>query len=477
MTSSFLPIHKPYFLLYNLFIIYHSNLIVIILQGVMFMSTYKKVFKVLYNQGFYKIIFSILSLPIFLYAVLVYLFKHRETTTLSQIKEEHSLEQALERKYAFLNKRKSRRRLQNEANHIYIQRHHHDDLINNFPSLYTNILFGKYPFLKFILAMPLFITLRFYINPITRYIFERIVITLGVIIGVVITVFTILYLSPMDAAYSILGPNATKEQIAQFKISHHLNDPYLIQLWDAVKGVFTFDLGTTYKGNEPVTESVGSRVPITITVALLALLVAIIIAIPIGMISAFKRNSWIDVVLMIIALIGLSIPNFWQGLLFILAFSLKLDIFPPSYIPDNPWSLILPVLVIGTAITASITRMTRSSVLEVMRNDYVTTAYAKGLSTSQVVIKHVLKNALIPIITIIGILFAELLGGSAVTEQVFNINGIGRYIVQKQFIPDIPAVMGGVIYISIVISIINLIIDIFYVLIDPQLRAELKERA
>lgn len=179
---------------------------------------------------------------------------------------------------------------------------------------------------------------------------------------------------------------------------------------------------------------------------------------------------------MIIALIGLSIPSFWQGLLFILAFSLKLDILPPSYMPEHPISLILPVLVIGTSIAASITRMTRSSVLEVMRSDYVLTAYAKGLSTTQVVIKHILKNAIIPIVTLVGLLVAELLGGSAVTEQVFNINGIGRYIVQKQLIPDIPAVMGGVVYISIVISLANLIIDIVYALIDPKLRSEINER-
>ncbi len=134
---------------------------------------------------------------------------------------------------------------------------------------------------------------------------------------------------------------------------------------------------------------------------------ALIIAIPIGIISAMKRNSWLDITLMIIALIGLSIPSFWQGLLFILAFSLKLDILPPSYMPEHPISLILPVLVIGTSIAASITRMTRSSVLEVMRSDYVLTAYAKGLSTTQVVIKHILKNAIIPIVTLVGLLVAR----------------------------------------------------------------------
>jgi peptide/nickel transport system permease protein len=144
--------------------------------------------------------------------------------------------------------------------------------------------------------------------------------------------------------------------------------------------------------------------------------------------------------------------------------------------PNNPLTLILPVIVVGTAVAASITRMTRSSVLEVMRNDYVMTAYAKGLSSQQVITRHILKNAIIPIITLIGLLVADLLGGAAVTEQVFNINGIGRYIVQKQFIPDIPAIMGGVVYISIVISLANLAIDIFYAIVDPKIRSEIKER-
>lgn len=223
----------------------------------------------------------------------------------------------------------------------------------------------------------MFILLTIYLQPLVRYIFERIVMAVIVIIGVIVSVFSILYFSPLDAAYSILGQNATKAQIHQFNVLHHLNEPYFIQLWDTIKGVFTFDLGTTYKGNDVVTKAVGERIPITIIVAVLALIVALIIAIPIGIISAMKRNSWLDITLMIIALIGLSIPSFWQGLLFILAFSLKLDILPPSYMPEHPISLILPVLVIGTSIAASITRMTRSSVLEVMRSDYVLTAYAK----------------------------------------------------------------------------------------------------
>ncbi|MBO1198894.1 ABC transporter permease [Staphylococcus simiae] len=422
----------------------------------------------------------LLSLPVWLYTVVKYLFigrQHRVQLNNSEISE---IEYALQQKYQYLNKQQSRAMIRKEAQKIFEQQHRQqmkdEDNATNFAAYYQYTLFHHAIIIKCILALPLFIVLTFYINPIVRYIFERIMMAIIVIIGVIISVFTILYFSPLDAAYSVLGQNATAEQIKQFNTLHHLNEPYIVQLWDAIKGVFTFDLGTTYKGNEVVTQAVGDRIPITIIMTLIALFIALIIAIPIGIVSAIKRNSWLDIVLMTIALIGLSIPSFWQGLLFILAFSLKLDIFPPSYIPENPLSLILPVLVIGTSVAASITRMTRSSVLEVMRSDYIMTAYAKGLSTSQVVLKHILKNAIIPIITLIGLLVAELLGGSAVTEQVFNINGIGRYIVQKQLVPDIPAVMGGVVYISIVISLANLVIDIFYTLVDPKLRSELRER-
>jgi peptide/nickel transport system permease protein len=443
-----------------------------------FVQPFRHAFKPLYGKYFYRIIFSILSLPLFIYAVIKYFIQGKQHVSTVQQSELDSIVAALKKKYSYLKHNKSESKLKKEAQRIYNHRYRYNDKqpTNDFVSYYTTILTDRFPVIKVICAFPLFILLCFYLNPIVRYIFERFVMALFVIVGVIFVVFTILYLSPLDAAYSILGPEATKDQVHQFNASHNLDQSYLAQLWNAIKGVFTFDLGTSYKGNENVIHAIFIRIPVTLLIALISLIIAIVIAIPIGIISAIKRNTWLDVILMIIALIGLSIPNFWQGLIFILAFSLKLDILPPSYMPNNPLTLILPVIVVGTAVAASITRMTRSSVLEVMRNDYVMTAYAKGLSSQQVITRHILKNAIIPIITLIGLLVADLLGGAAVTEQVFNINGIGRYIVQKQFIPDIPAIMGGVVYISIVISLANLAIDIFYAIVDPKIRSEIKER-
>lgn len=178
---------------------------------------------------------------------------------------------------------------------------------------------------------------------------------------------------------------------------------------------------------------------------------------------------------MFIALIGLSIPSFWQGLVFILNFSIKLHLLPATYNPQNWLSIIMPVIVLGTSLAAAVARMTRSSMLEVINEDYVLTAKAKGLGKRQVLLRHVISNAMIPIITVIGLQFGGMLGGSAVTEKVFNISGLGSYIVDKQFIPDIPSVMGGVVYTAITISLINVIIDIMYAFFDPRIRAKMKQ--
>lgn len=313
-----------------------------------------------------------------------------------------------------------------------------------------------------------------YTHPYLKYVFERLVMSLFVIMGVSILVFTILYLSPMNPAANILGETATEEQIAQFNKIYGLDQSYFVQLWNTIKGIASFDLGKSFSGNEQVTATIARKFPITLVLTVISLMLAILIAIPVGIISAVKRNSLWDYTFMFIALIGLSIPNFWQGLIFILNFSIKLHWLPATFNPQNALSFIMPTVVLGTGLTAAVARMTRSSTLEVIHEDYILTAKAKGLSKRQVLLKHALRNAMIPIITVIGLQFGGMLGGSAVTEKVFNISGIGSYIVDKQFIPDIPSIIGGVVYTAITISLVNMVVDIFYAFFDPRIRTKMK---
>ncbi|MCG7405946.1 ABC transporter permease [Paenibacillus sp. ACRRX] len=312
-------------------------------------------------------------------------------------------------------------------------------------------------------------------SPYLKYIVERLLMSVFVIFGVAFLVFSILYISPMNPAANILGETATAEQIESFNQLYGLDQPYLVQLGNTLKGIATFDLGKSFAGNEEVTTAIAGKFPVTLTLTLISLIMAIIIALPIGIISAVKPNSVYDYTFMFIALLGLSIPSFWQGLVFILNFSIKLHWLPATYNPQNWLSIIMPTIVLGTGLTAAVARMTRSSTLEVINEDYIITAKAKGLSKRQILRKHAVGNALIPIITVIGLQFGGMLGGSAVTEKVFNISGIGSYIVDKQFIPDIPSIMGGVIYTAITISLINVVIDILYAFFDPRIRSKMKQ--
>ncbi|WP_245585942.1 ABC transporter permease [Paenibacillus pinihumi] len=329
--------------------------------------------------------------------------------------------------------------------------------------------------LSFVPGLLMYLLILLYSNPYLKYIFERFVMSLFVIFGVSVLVFTILYLSPMNPAANILGETATEEQIANFNHVYGLDQPYLVQLWNSIKGIATFDLGKSFAGNEQVTDTIARKFPITLTLTLISLILAIIIAIPVGIISATKRNSLWDYTFMFIALIGLSIPSFWQGLIFILNFSIKLHWLPATFNPQNWLSIIMPTIVLGTTLTAAVARMTRSSMLEVINEDYMITAKAKGLSRRHVLMKHAVRNAIIPIITVIGLQFGGMLGGSAVTEKVFNISGLGSYIIDKQFIPDIPSIMGGVIYTAITISLVNVIIDVLYAFFDPRIRTKMKQ--
>lgn len=326
-----------------------------------------------------------------------------------------------------------------------------------------------------VLALPMYVLLMIYANPYVKYIAERLLMMVYVVFGVTALVFTILYLSPFDPAINLLGEQASREQIDAFNRVYGLDQSYFTQLWQAVQGVWTFDLGQSFEGNEDVVQTIFRRFPVTLQLTLLSLILAIVIAVPAGIYAAVKRHSFYDQFFMFVALIGLSIPSFWLGLVMILQFSIQLGWLPATYSSTNNLSLLMPAIVLGTSLTAAVARMTRSSTLDVIQEDYMMLAKAKGLSGWTVIVKHAVPNALIPVVTIIGLQFGGMLGGAAVVEKVFNISGLGSYIVDKQFIPDIPAVLGGVIYIAIVISIINLLVDLLYAFLDPRIRAKMKE--
>ncbi|MBQ8804265.1 MAG: ABC transporter permease [Tyzzerella sp.] len=340
-----------------------------------------------------------------------------------------------------------------------------------YSDLMDNMLFR---IISIVISLPMYIIMFLFTRPIAKYATERIFMMIFVLFGVVWLVFTILYIAPMDASKNILGPTATQDMIDSWKSMHGLDQPYLVQLFRTFKNLITFDLGNAYQDNAPVMEAIGSRFPITLQVTFWSMVVALVIAIPAGIISAIKPYTSFDYIAMFFALLGLSIPNFWLGLMMILLFAINLGLLPTSFDPNNWMTLIMPAFVVGTGMSASIARMTRSSMMEVKTSDYVLTARAKGLAENKVVLKHILGNAMIPIITTVGMSFGGLLGGASVTEKVFNINGIGSYIVDKQFIPDIPVVLGGVVYLSFVVSLANLVIDILYAVIDPRIKSKMK---
>lgn len=342
-------------------------------------------------------------------------------------------------------------------------------------SVYSSLISnGALLALSIITSFPMYIIMILFTNPISKYVVDRLVMMVFVLFGVTFLVFTILYISPMDPALNILGVTATPEQVERFNKMHGLDQPYLVQLFSKFQNLLTFNLGKSFQGNENIAVALANKFPITLQVTFWSMLVSLVIAIPSGIISAIKPYTSFDYIAMFIALLGLSIPNFWLGLMMILEFSIKNKWLPATFQVGNPVTLIMPAIVLGTGMSASVARMTRSSMMEVKNSDYILTARAKGLPERKVVLKHILGNAMIPIITTIGMQFGGMLGGSSVTEKVFNINGIGLYIVEKQFVPDIPAVLAGVIYVSFIVSIVNLIVDIMYAVIDPRIKSKMK---
>lgn len=307
-----------------------------------------------------------------------------------------------------------------------------------------------------------------------KYILRRLLMLIPVILGVTFIIFTMMYFTPGDPARIMLGEAAAEADVIRLRTELGLDDPFLVQFGRYVKNAVVHqDIGRSYTTNRPVLELIMTRFPSTLKLAALGIMVAVIIGIPTGIISATKQYSLFDNVAMVVALLGVSMPNFWQGLMMILVFSVYLGWLPSSGF-NTPAHMVLPALTIGTSTAAIITRMTRSSMLEVIRQDYIRTARAKGQVESKVINRHALKNALIPIITVIGLQFGYLLGGAVLTESIFAVPGVGRLMVDSIRSRDFPVVQGGVLFIAVTFSFVNLIVDILYAFVDPRIRSQYK---
>ena len=292
-----------------------------------------------------------------------------------------------------------------------------------------------------------------------------------VVIGIVCIVFTIMYLTPGDPARMILGDRATQEQVEILREEMGLNDPYPVQFGRYVKDAASGDFGRSYTNNIPVMETISQRFPNTVLLAVCGMILSVLIGVPIGILAAVKQDTVIDTFSVIFSMLAASIPTFWMALLLIIGFSLNLGWFPSSGL-NGISSLVLPSFALAIAYTPVMIRMTRSSMLEVVRQDYIRTARAKGAGERRMLMKHALKNALPPIITVIGLNFGGLLGGAVVTETIFSIPGIGIAMVDAIRYKDTPIVMGGVIVIAVAFSLVNLVVDIICVFINPRLREQ-----
>ncbi len=304
-----------------------------------------------------------------------------------------------------------------------------------------------------------------------KYIGKRILMLIPVLLGVVLLVFSMMYFSPGSAEDYILGDMATEEDKEAFREENGLNEPFLVQYVNYVKDALQGDLGISYTTKQPVAKEIFARFPTTFKLALLSTLWSIVIGITIGIISAVRQYSFMDNITRLIAMLGVSVPTFWEGLMLIILFSVQLALLPASgFTTWKHW--ILPSFTIGTHSAATVMRMMRSSMLEAIRQDYITTAKAKGQTNFIVVTKHALRNAIIPVMTLVGVNFGRLLGGSAITEIVFSIPGLGNLIIDGIKVKNAPLVQGGILVIALAMALCNLAIDVLYAYVDPRIRSQ-----
>lgn len=304
-----------------------------------------------------------------------------------------------------------------------------------------------------------------------RYILKRLFLMIPVLLGISFILFSILNLTPGDPARAMLGEGTTEEDVQQLREEMGLNDPFFLRYGKYILGLFQGDFGKSYVSGRLVSDEILTRFPTTIRLAFCGITFAVLVGIPVGIISAVRQYTIIDNVSLIATLILTSMPGFWLGLMLILTFSLKLGWLPTAG-SDTWMHMILPTITVSAASLATLIRMTRSTMLETIRQDYIRTAKSKGATEGCVIFKHALRNALIPVVTVVGIQFGTLLGGAVITESVFAINGLGYYIVEAVKMKDAPVVIGAVMLIAFVGGLVNLIVDVLYTYIDPRLKAQ-----
>ncbi|HZO25551.1 MAG TPA: ABC transporter permease [Chloroflexota bacterium] len=302
-----------------------------------------------------------------------------------------------------------------------------------------------------------------------RYVLAKLILTIPLLLGVTFALFVIGQITPGDPVLIMLGERALPEEAAQLRASLGLDQPWYVQYFQFVGNLLRGDLGISYRSKLPVAQEVISRLPATVELASAALVFAVIIGLSMGIISAVKRNTIFDRLAILLAMLGASMPVFWSGLLLIVLFAVNLGWLPASG-RGTPAHLIMPAIALGAGGAALIARITRSSMLESLSQDYVRTARAKGLGEQIVILRHALKNALIPVVTVVGLQIGGLLGGAVLTETVFSWPGIGLLTVQAIGQRDFPVLRASVLLVATIFTLINLGLDILFVQLDPRIK-------
>ena len=309
------------------------------------------------------------------------------------------------------------------------------------------------------------------------YLARRIIATIPILVLVGLITFLLIHLTPGDPAAVVAGENASQEAIEAARHRLGLDQPFLVQFWHWLHGVVTGDLGTSFTSGRPVVELIFDRLPITLSLTVGSTLVGLGIAVPLGVLAAIRRGTWIDRLTIFTTSLGIAAPEFFIGLLLVLVVALNFGWLPATgYIPfaEDPleWflRLVLPSVTLGVGVAAELARQVRGAMIDVLSRDYIQTARAKGLSALSIIVKHGLKNAAIPVVTVLGLQIRRLLGGAVIVEQIFAMNGVGSLAVRAVFLRDLPVLLGVALITAVVVLFVNLLVDMSYSYFDPKVR-------